>query len=539
MRAGSLLLACLVAAGLAAASARAGTVFVVKGRGWGHGIGMSQWGAYGYAKHGWSYPRILAHYFPGTRLGRTDVRSVRVLLAERRPSLAVGCAGPIRVTDRAGRVHRLPAGRYRLGRRLRLPVETIRLRRSRATHRLQRALVSPLTFDCPSAPLELGGRAYHGTFVVHRQARRLSVVNVVPLEEYLRGVVGGEMPHRWNLAALEAQAVAARSYALATLKPRAAFDLYADTRSQVYGGLAYESHKVDLAVERTAGRVLLWKGRVATTLFFSTSGGRTAAIRDVWPRAAAVPYLRSVPDPYDVASPHHVWGPIVLTSATLATRLRAPALRRAGSLRVITNESGRAADVVADKRLLAARQVQIRLGLRSTWFRIGQLTLAAGRGRLVFGGTAVLCGRAVGLGRVELQRRTASGRWRHVRTLRPGSFAVRVQPRGSTVYRLAGEGARGLPVSVSVAPRLRAEARDRGRVLVGTVRPRSEGRLAVSRWTPRGWRVVAHPLLDRRGVFHVPLRLQSGGYRITVAAAGELVGATTHLRLTPRLLASR
>jgi hypothetical protein len=76
-------------------------------------------------------------------------------------------------------------------------------------------------------------------------------------------------------------------------------------------------------------------------------------------------------------------------------------------------------------------------------------------------------------------------------------------------------------------------------VLVGTVRPRSEGRLAVSRWTPRGWRVVAHPLLDRRGVFHVPLRLQSGGYRITVAAAGELVGATTHLRLTPRLLASR
>jgi stage II sporulation protein D len=539
MRAGPLLLACLVAAALAAASARAGTVFVVQGRGWGHGIGMSQWGAYGYAKHGWSYPRILAHYFPGTQLGRTGVRSVRVLLAAGQPSLAVGCAGPIRVGDGSGRVHLLPAGRYRLGRRLRLPVETTRLRRTRATHRVKRALAPPLSFDCPSAPLELDGRAYHGAFVVHRRGRRLSVVNVVPLEEYLRGVVGGEMPHRWSLAALEAQAVAARSYALAALKPRARFDLYADTRSQVYGGLAYESPRVDLAVERTAGRVVLWHGRVATTLFFSTSGGRTAAVRDVWPRAAALPYLRSVPDPYDVASPHHVWGPIVLTPAALAARLQAPGLRSVATLRVVPNGSGRAAEVLADGRRLQARRVQIRLGLRSTWFRIGQLTLAAGSGRLVFGGSAVLRGRAVGLGHVELQRRTASGRWRRLRTLGPGAFAVRVEPRGSAVYRLAGEGARGLPVQVAVAPRLRAEARNRGRVLVGTVRPRTRGRIAVSRWTPRGWRVVAHPLLDRHGLFRVPLRLRSGGYRITVAAAGKLAGATTHLRLTQRLLAVR
>src|SRR5256886_12532125 len=131
------------------------------------------------------------------------------------------------------------------------------------------------------------------------------------------------MPYRWRLAALEAQAVAARSYAIATLKPTARFDLYPDTRSQVYGGIAYETPRTDLAVHRTAGRVLTWNGHVATTFFFSTSGGRTAAIRDVWPRAAPAPYLRSVVDPYDAGSPHHAWGPLVLTTERVAALLHA------------------------------------------------------------------------------------------------------------------------------------------------------------------------------------------------------------------------
>src|SRR5206468_9185331 len=116
--------------------------------------------------------------------------------------------------------------------------------------------------------------------IVRRAGRALSVVNSLPLEEYVRGVVGGEMPDRWSIAALEAQAVAARSYALATLKPGQHFDLFDDTRSQVYGGIAYETRRTDLAVEQTANKVLMWNGRVATTFFFSTSGGRTADVRE-------------------------------------------------------------------------------------------------------------------------------------------------------------------------------------------------------------------------------------------------------------------
>src|SRR5439155_432638 len=122
-----------------------------------------------------------------------------------------------------------------------------------------------------------------------------------------RGVVPWEMPHRWNPEALKTQAVAARSYALATLKRGRPFDLFADTRDQVYGGIRAESDATNAAIGATAGQVLTYAGRPALTYYFSTSGGRTAAAIDVLPWAPRVPYLVSVADPYDGLSPHHAW----------------------------------------------------------------------------------------------------------------------------------------------------------------------------------------------------------------------------------------
>src|SRR4051794_13473280 len=91
-------------------AAPAGTKLVVTGRGWGHGVGMSQWGAYGYALHGWRWQRILAHYYPGTRLADAPVSKVRVLLADEQTSARIGCAGDIRVSDRTGRGWSLKPG---------------------------------------------------------------------------------------------------------------------------------------------------------------------------------------------------------------------------------------------------------------------------------------------------------------------------------------------------------------------------------------------------------------------------------------------
>jgi stage II sporulation protein D len=523
-----------------AASASAATELIVTGKGWGHGVGMSQWGAYGYARHGWSWQRILAHYYPGTALAAAPVQHVRVLLASARPHASIACAGGIRVSDRSGRGYSLPAGIYGFGPGLKLPVAHKRVRvKGGLRHRERYALVpvmrglrSPLVFDCPSAPLAWNGRAYHGLLVVRRHGPKLSIVNSVPLDGYVSGVVGGEMPHNWNLAALEAQAVASRSYALATLKPSKHFDLFSDTRSQVYGGIAYETPGIDFAVRRTAGRVLTWHGRVATTFFFSTSGGRTADIREVWPKAGDVPYLHSVDDPYDAASPHHTWGPFTFDATRLARRLHLPA----GPVSVRRTASGRAASIRVGTKVIDANTFRGDLGLSSTWFEIGDLSLTAARERIIYGTKLGLGARADGVRGAVLQRRIGAGSWRtlaHVRSAR----SVTVEPQGQTLYRLSARGIVGPVVAVAVAPTLHVVPAGRD-LLTGDVEPVSRGAVTVWRRISSGWKVVAHPQVDPRGAFNAPLRLRPGDYRVELAESSRFAATAAHVHVTPRLLAS-
>ena len=307
------------------ASAGAGTLFLIDGRGWGHGVGMSQFGARGFAEAGWSHQRILAHYYPrhgrcgSCRRGRSACSSPRG-----GPAVKISSSKPFRVVDARGKSRRLKPGTQNV----------VAARPSR--------LRPPLRFEPGGAPLLLDGSAYRGALIVHRRAGKLTVVNRLPLDRYLRGVVPWEMPDDWHPQALRAQAVVARSYALATLKPGTLFDLYADTRSQVYGGIEAEDVSTNRAIGATAGRVLVWNGRVATTFYHSTSGGQTVSIGEAWPRATPVPYLVSVADPHDRLSKHHRWGPVRLTPAEVGRKLGAAAVR---DLLVARGPSGRAAEV--------------------------------------------------------------------------------------------------------------------------------------------------------------------------------------------------
>ena len=115
------------------------------------------------------------------------------------------------------------------------------------------------------------------------------------------------MPSAWPDEALKAQAVAARSYALAHRVSGKGFDLYADVRSQVYGGIAGESPRTTAAVQATKGEVLLWEGKPIDALFHSTSGGKTLDAVEVFGKP--VPYLVSVDDPHSDLSPVNRWGP--------------------------------------------------------------------------------------------------------------------------------------------------------------------------------------------------------------------------------------
>jgi stage II sporulation protein D len=420
-----------------AAPAGAGTLFVIDGRGWGHGVGMSQYGAHGYALAGWQHPRILAHYYRGTDLRRLPSRHVRVLLLEGRASVRIGSKKPFRVVGSAGKRRTLKPGDklFSVARR--------------------RGLTFPIRVVPGASPLRVDGNAYRGTLLLHRVGRRLTVVNRVALDHYLRGVVPWEMPFYWHSEALRAQAVVARSYALATLKPTKLFDTYDDTRSQVYGGIQAEKVSTNRAVAATAGRVLLWRGTVATTFYHSTSGGRTAPIEQVWPKASPIPYLVSVPDPHDRISKHHRWGPVVLRPEEVARTMRMSGVR---DLLVERTPSGRVATVEVESRTgmrrVDAQDFRRTLGLRSTWFSVRVLKLDPPLRRALADRTLRLSGFVRGLRRVRLEQQVKGGAWTRVRRVRPrvdGRFTVSVKPRVKTSYRLATRDVAG--ATITVAPR--------------------------------------------------------------------------------------
>src|SRR5438034_159245 len=244
--------------------------FLVTGHGWGHGVGLSQYGAYGYAQKGVFYENIVLHYFPGTELGAAPVSRVRVLLTTGIARLDIGSTADFKVRDGSGVVHTVTAGKYTLTPALKLAVDG---------ETAACALPGPLLFQPGAAALTLKNR-YRGSIQIDVTAGKLRAINMVGLEQYLYGVVPSEMPFTWLPEALKAQAVVARSYALATRRT-GAFDLYPDTRSQVYLGIEHEKPSTNAAVAATAGQVVLYEGEVAKTYFFSTSGGRTASAQDV------------------------------------------------------------------------------------------------------------------------------------------------------------------------------------------------------------------------------------------------------------------
>lgn len=142
-------------------------------------------------------------------------------------------------------------------------------------------------------------REYRGVIEIRTdRSGGLNVINIVDIETYLRGVVPSEMPARYPLEALKAQAVAARGQALikAGRHRRQGFDLCATQHCQVYGGATSEDARTDQAVAETRGEVLTYQGRLADTLYSSTCGGHTADNEDYWPDQRPVPYLRGVPD---------------------------------------------------------------------------------------------------------------------------------------------------------------------------------------------------------------------------------------------------
>jgi stage II sporulation protein D len=498
-------------------------VFVITGRGWGHGVGMSQWGANGFARRGTTYDRILAHYYRGTTIGRAPVSKVRVLLASGKRQLTISSEAPFRVRDPNGRVRTLPAGKQVLGLGLRVKPKGAKRRV---------ALGWPVEFIPGDEPLRLD-RRYRGVIKVDVAGGRLRAINVVGLEQYLYGVVPAEVPDDWPVEALKAQAVAARSYALATRKLTGAFDVFPDVRSQVYRGIDEEEDSTNGAVDDTAGEVVMYRARVATTYFFSTSGGRTASAEDVWPNSGRIPYLVSVEDPYDSASPHHIWRPIVVPAAKMEKALKVPG--RLTDVRTTVNASARVPTVtgVGTQGETSVRGADFRraLDLRSTWFRIGVLALPQPSKPLAYGAAGKLTGTARGVSQPMLEQLKGTT-WTTVASVQAqgnGSFAVTVRPTATTRYRLASGTARTAPTTVGVAPRISLVPPGDLSELTGTVRPALGGAaVEIERLQGQFWQVVGRATVDATGAFTARVNVTPGSYRARVPAPGKgLVAGTS------------
>lgn len=261
------------------ASTAGATTLVIDGAGFGHGVGMSQEGARGYAEHGWSYEQVLAHYYTGTALGQAPAKAVVKVL-------------------------------------------------------------------------------------VHGKVKR------VPLERYVQGVVAAEVSADWPMAALEAQAVASRTYALTAHAGGSKFDVYSDTRSQMYLGKAAETPRTNAAVQATAGQIVTYGGQPAITYFFASSGGHTESAQDAFPGSVPEPWLVGVPDPYDGGSLHR-WT-LEFTLHEAGVRLKGltkgrfkgiEVLRRGSSPRILS------AYVLGTKgkTLVSGGQLAERLGMYATW----------------------------------------------------------------------------------------------------------------------------------------------------------------------------
>ena len=304
------------------------------GRGWGHGVGLSQYGARGRAEAGQSAAQILAHYFQGTTLGTVATSTqIRVLVFDNYTTTA---GAPLVIYGRGGSwtvsgvSATLPAD-------ARLKVYPDASGTTAAGRMVVESSVGAIIYDggAPSpivvapadgaATLQLYTKPttydlYRGTLTILPGTTTLDVVNSLPLEQYLRGVVPAEMPPSWPTQAVASQAIAARSYAAYRIRSTGSFDVYDDTRSQVYMGVRKENPATDAAIAATASQVLLSGTALVNAFFHSSDGGATENNEYVFVSyssgslvSSPVSYLRGSSDrdasgvPYDALSPKATW----------------------------------------------------------------------------------------------------------------------------------------------------------------------------------------------------------------------------------------
>ena len=404
-------------------------VFQFAGHGWGHGHGMSQWGAQGAATLGKTWDEIIRFYYPNTQLVQVpeSENSIRVWLSvDDESDLRVVPATGLQVRDMASNVSRPLLAEP--------GVDMWRVVQTASAQRLQKRVngswelsdidgqtdhVGPLRFSRPDdgwltvAMPDGKLKPYRGVVQATRtSATAMHTVNVLAMDAYLRGVVPHESPAGFKAEALKAQSVAARTYSsfkranAKNLSSGKYYDICDTTACQVYSGMTGEAASTNAAIDATAGMTVMYQGSPAFTEFSSSNGG--------WSTDGRKPYLIAQKDPWDGVAPNtvHSWtGQITVAQLEAAF----PAVGRLSSLTVLSRDGngewgGRVLDVqlagtdangqptlvtTTGRGILKAREwptYKTPNGLRSNWWTItnadAQLSVRSKAPTLVAGDVA-------------------------------------------------------------------------------------------------------------------------------------------------------
>ena len=282
-----------------------GPVFEFVGGGTEHGLGLSQYGAKGMSDAGKNYREIIAHYYQGTKIDRRNSNpSVRIGI------VLGGVGGSMEVVSGVYQIHG-----FEIGPGLKIIVSKNVIEIYQGSDLIKKIDFQGTERILPK-PKSSGSlirvnykssyfNQYNGEIRIVRSGNSLVTINVLSLEEYLKGVVVAEVPYTWPMEAIKAQALAARSYAIRNLKKGGIYDMDDSTAFQVYIGAAHRSRS-SYAVMKTRGEVVTYAHRIIRTYYFSTSGGWTENNENIW-GGRPLPYLRGVESLQEEDSPWWTW----------------------------------------------------------------------------------------------------------------------------------------------------------------------------------------------------------------------------------------
>ncbi len=366
-------------------SARSGS-FTITGGGFGHGLGMSQYGAYGAAVRGKTYRQILAFYYPGTTLTTKGASTIRVWVSsDTDGDVRALPASGLRVADAAGRSARLPTGSaYRAWRISRSGAGYKLSYRGSGGWRTRSTSLGTSTWRFTGAgevrvQLPSGAtRTYRGSVALVKRGSTGRTVNTVSLEDYVRAVVPVEMPTSWHGQAIRVQSVAARTYAAklrSTAPASRGYDICDTTACQVYRGAGYETTAGTAATRATAGQILHYGSSIALTMFASSNGG--------WSKTGPYPYLRAAADPYDGVVRSQTWTRKI-SAASIARKW--PSVGTVRALKITERDRhGRWGGRVLSMQVIGSRKritvtgsaFQSRFGMRSNYFTVNGTSSAS------------------------------------------------------------------------------------------------------------------------------------------------------------------